>query len=175
MHANGAGGSLVEDGDAFTTADGELMPTTKAMRGAFRALLRKASCRPRLGERVTARALAIPRVNGASLQVVAHPLPPELAVQTGAEVLVLASDPEGRSEFTDAVLGDLYRLTPAEAEVANGLLMGFSLDEIASLRGVSVGTVRGQLKSILGKTGAERQSELVRILMSVPQGAASRN
>lgn len=175
VHANSAGTELMSAGDALVAQNGELMPAAESARGAFRALLRKAMPKPRFGEPLKSRALALPRCNGASLQVVADPLPPDLATRTGADVLMLVSDPEARSAFPDAVLGDLYRLTPAEAEVANGVLMGFSLDEIASLRRVSVGTVRGQLKSILSKTGTERQSELVALLMSLPQGGTSRS
>ncbi len=47
--------------------------------------------------------------------------------------------------------------------------MGYSLQEIASLRRVSIGTVRNQLKSIMDKTTTSRQSELVRLLMNLPR------
>jgi DNA-binding CsgD family transcriptional regulator len=175
VHSNAAGTELVAAGGVLTTQEGELTPLSEPARKAFRALLRTASTPPRLGEKVASRALALPRTNGAAaLQVVANPIPPDVRARTGADVLVLVSDPDAPAGFPDAMLADLYRLTPAETEVANGLLMGFSLDEIAGLRRVSVGTVRGQLKSILSKTGAERQSELVRLLMSLPQGAAVR-
>jgi DNA-binding CsgD family transcriptional regulator len=51
--------------------------------------------------------------------------------------------------------------------------MGYSLEEIASLRKVSVGTVRNQLKAMLSKTGTSRQSDLIRLLMTLPQAAST--
>jgi len=38
----------------------------------------------------------------------------------------------------DDILFSLYQLTLAKVEVANGLLIGYSLDEISSLRHVSL-------------------------------------
>ena len=170
VHANAAGSALLAAGETFTTQHGALTPLTEGAGDAFHNLLRKASPHHN-GRRDPGRenALTLPRNNGsAALQIVANPIPPDLAARTGAEVLMLVSDPDAERHFPDAVLRDLYRLTAAESEVANGLLMGYSVQEIASLRKVSVGTVRIQLKSILAKTGVTRQSDLVRLLMSVP-------
>lgn len=58
----------------------------------------------------------------------------------------------------------LFGLTPAEARLATALCDGASLNEYAGLHGVSVGTVRIQLKSIFSKTNTSRQSELIRLL-----------
>ncbi len=51
--------------------------------------------------------------------------------------------------------------------------MGYSLEEIANLRHVSPGTVRIQIKSLLGKTGTACQADLVRLLMTLPQPPAA--
>lgn len=50
----------------------------------------------------------------------------------------------------------------------NLALMGYSSEEIACLRRVSTGTVRQQLKSMLNKTGTKRQSDMVRLFMTLP-------
>jgi DNA-binding CsgD family transcriptional regulator/PAS domain-containing protein len=84
-------------------------------------------------------------------------------------VLVLATDPAQAITFPDAILRQLYALTPAETEVANGLLTGYSLDEIAHLRRVSVQTVRSQMKSLLAKTETSRQGDLIRLLSTLPR------
>lgn len=54
-----------------------------------------------------------------------------------------------------------YGLTDSEAEVALLLADGCSPEAIAARRQVAVGTVRMQLKSLFGKTGAHGQVELV--------------
>lgn len=55
-------------------------------------------------------------------------------------------------------------LTAAEGRLAAKLAQGLALNDAASELGVSSHTARTQLKSIFGKTGARRQSELVGML-----------
>ncbi|MDX3925505.1 MAG: LuxR C-terminal-related transcriptional regulator [Shinella sp.] len=57
-----------------------------------------------------------------------------------------------------------HGLTPAEARVAANIAMGKSINETATLHGVSRETVRSQLKSVYVKLGVRRQAELVRLL-----------
>lgn len=60
-----------------------------------------------------------------------------------------------------AVLTALYRLSPAEADVAMRLAEGATRIAIAEARGSSVATVRAQLKAIFLKVGVEREAELI--------------
>jgi len=66
----------------------------------------------------------------------------------------------------------LFDLTPAEARVARRLSTGETVEEIASIGGVSLSTVRTQLRGVLEKTGCRRQAEVVALLggIAVPQG-----
>lgn len=59
----------------------------------------------------------------------------------------------------------LYGLTAAEAEIAIGLASGKSLAELAKERGTRVTTVRTQLGKILKKTDAQRQANLVSMIL----------
>ena len=86
-----------------------------------------------------------------------------------ATVLLLATDPEEPVILRDDALREHYRFTAAETEVANGLLTGYSLDEIAALRKVKIGTIRDQIKSMLSKTGTSRQMEMVKLLLTLPR------
>jgi DNA-binding CsgD family transcriptional regulator len=90
---------------------------------------------------------------------------------TSAEptLLLLVTDPERPVHLRDDLMRSQYGFTRAETEVASGLLTGYSVEEIAALRHVSVATVRDQLKRLFGKTGTKRQAELVRLLGSLPQ------
>ena len=54
------------------------------------------------------------------------------------------------------------------------MLTGCSLEEIAVLRKVSIGTIRSQMKSLFGKTGVNRQGELIRLLMTLPRTPPAR-
>ncbi len=68
------------------------------------------------------------------------------------------------------VIQELFDLTPAEADVGTLLSLGSSLEEIAGLRHVALSTVRSQLRTLMAKTGTERQSDLVRRLLTLPHG-----
>ena len=56
--------------------------------------------------------------------------------------------------------------TPAEARLADALAGGASVREAATKLGVTYETARTHLKRLLSKTGARRQAELVRILLT---------
>lgn len=61
----------------------------------------------------------------------------------------------------------LFGLTPAERMLATEISGGANLADVAATRGVSQSTVRAQLKSVFGKVGVSRQSDLVRTLLSL--------
>ncbi len=65
---------------------------------------------------------------------------------------------------TAKVLQGLFDLTPAEARVARGISEAQTVDALALSAGVSVETVRSQLKTVLSKTGLSRQQELINLL-----------
>ena len=58
----------------------------------------------------------------------------------------------------------LYDLTPAETAVAMLLAQGLAPTEIGARRGVSLETVRNQIKALLQKTGANRLGGLIALL-----------
>ena len=58
-----------------------------------------------------------------------------------------------------------HGLTQAEARLAVALCEGLSVEEAAARFGVSLATVRAQLKAVFAKTGTRRQAELVGRLM----------
>lgn len=59
---------------------------------------------------------------------------------------------------------ELFGLSPAERRIVEGLAYGQSLETIAVESGLSIATVRTQLKHIFAKTGLSRQSGLVRYI-----------
>lgn len=69
-----------------------------------------------------------------------------------------------------ARLQRLFGLTPAEADMTEILAKGESLEAIAEVRGVSVDTVRTQLRTVFKKTGMHRQAELVSAVGRLAQG-----
>jgi DNA-binding CsgD family transcriptional regulator len=90
-----------------------------------------------------------------------------------AAALLFVTDPERTPRSFDEHLKQLYALTAAETELAMRLMTGASPAQIAEERGVSIHTVRAQLKSIQAKTDTRRQSELVRLLYRSVSAIAS--
>ncbi len=91
---------------------------------------------------------------------------PAGALSREAVVACFISDPEAGHVPTLEALGQIYGLTPAEAEVVQLLAKGLPLDEIAADRGISLNTVRSHLKHIFSKTGTSRQGELLGLVMT---------
>jgi DNA-binding CsgD family transcriptional regulator len=73
-------------------------------------------------------------------------------------------DPEDGPTVSYALLQQVFGLTRGEARLANQLLCGLSLPEIAETDGLSVATVRSHTKAVLAKTRTHRQAQLVGLL-----------
>jgi len=86
-------------------------------------------------------------------------------VYRGHSILVCVTDLEAKVKLPEQTLRELFGLTPAEARLARAIFEGLSPGEAAASFGVSPHTVRVQLGHIFAKTGTNRQSELVRLMM----------
>ena len=87
------------------------------------------------------------------------------AQPTGSIALYL-NDPDSPFNLPAEALRSLYDMTPAEAGVATALVNGQSPNQISEHHGVSIETVRSQLKSIYQKMGVKKQQDVIRVLLS---------
>ncbi len=111
----------------------------------------------------------------------AHLLVLPLRLQRGVDrqpvALVLVQGLASANGHARQLLQHVYGLTPAEARLALLILDGQSPGRVASALQLSVTTVRSQLSAVLKKTGAQRQTDLVRRLaplMLLEKDVASR-
>jgi DNA-binding CsgD family transcriptional regulator len=81
---------------------------------------------------------------------------------TRPAALLLINDPDRAVQFPTDRLARAFGLTSAEARLAAALATGSSLSAYAEAAQITIGTARWYLKQALAKTGAHRQSELVR-------------
>lgn len=88
------------------------------------------------------------------------------ATLEAAVVAVFVSDPDAVLPALPDVLCQTYHLTRAEAQLTAALAQGLTLVEVAQQRGLSMNTVRTQLKSASAKVGVRRQADLVRVALS---------
>jgi pimeloyl-ACP methyl ester carboxylesterase/DNA-binding NarL/FixJ family response regulator len=101
---------------------------------------------------------------------------------TGSPVIVRVGPVEGETakplalvmstelvwpEGFEATVQEAFGLTLAEVEIVRGITLGLPVKDIAEARGRSAETVRTQLRSILAKTEAHSQSELVRVVLGL--------
>jgi len=82
-----------------------------------------------------------------------------------AFVLCVTSEVSWPAGF-NAHMQQSFALSATEVDLLRHLTEGYSLRDIAELRARSMETVRVQVKSVLAKTGARSQLELVRIALS---------
>lgn len=79
-------------------------------------------------------------------------------------VLLYAVDTAPSIALDSRFLRSAFQLSEAEAVLARLLLEGATLADAAAVRGISLHTARSQLKSIMLKTGVNRQADLVNLL-----------
>lgn len=106
---------------------------------------------------------------GCTLQVRVTPLPAASALVAGdAMAAIICSDPEAGVGMLSRRLEVMYRMSPAEAQLAEALVNGLSLKQYAEARRTTMNTVRTQLKAAAARIGARRQADLVRIILTGP-------
>lgn len=116
-------------------------------------------------------AMTIERPSGREpLAVLVMPLrtPGLTRVAHGAAAIAFVTDPDEHPPLTRRRVQRHLGLTAAEADVALTIAGGHTVDEAAMLLGISPHTARTQLKHALARTGARRQSALVRLVLTAP-------
>lgn len=84
----------------------------------------------------------------------------------GVTVVVALTDTGSALDVSGQAWSTLFDLTPAEGCLVASLVGGHTLAAHAAGRHITVGTARNQLKQVLAKTGASRQSDLVRLALA---------
>lgn len=87
--------------------------------------------------------------------------------------LIFLTDPSAKPAARANITSSLFGLTPAECRLADLLLEELEIGATADRMHLTIGTARFMLKSIFQKTGTHRQSQLVRLLASIPGASHS--
>jgi len=85
-------------------------------------------------------------------------------------LMLLMFDPEIEVVPDTELIMKAYGLTVAESKIVMLLMQGKKLDQVARLLVKKKETVRKQLGNIFAKTGTNRQSDLIRVLLRGPAG-----
>jgi DNA-binding CsgD family transcriptional regulator len=114
--------------------------------------------------------MKVPRRDATPLILLICPLSPGFLGlgATDPVAMIFIGDAQTRWRPPQVVLSKLYGFSAAEGQLACALLAGDCIQDYAQQTGVSINTVRSQLKSIFAKTGHARQSALIRDLANNP-------
>lgn len=168
LNTNAVGKALLDQADGLSLKGQRLhiegRDINKELQQALGTIIRAQQS----GATSVVRALRVPRPGGRSdLGLVIRPVPTSewSEGQSSPCAAVFISDPDLQESTSQQTLGELFELTPAEANVATLLARGLSLAQVSAAQGISQHTARAQLKSIFAKTGVSRQAELVRLVL----------
>ena len=175
LHANTAANHLLSSAGGLDTRYGVLRATHLASASRLDAALARAAGKggesPVAG---SAPVLVDDMRPPLALLAMPFPLHAPWCLANRPAVLVCITDPNEALSVPIEHLAAVFDLTASEAKLANDLLTGDDLREIAARRGRTVHTVRTQLATLMAKTNVNRQSRLVYLLGRLPNLIGSR-
>lgn len=134
----------------------------------LRALIDRAEQASRASEAFSG-AMALDPPDDGTLMVMVVALPGrDVAAQGDGQVALFLVDSARRTRLSDAMLAQIFGLTPTESAVAGRLAAGERLDAIAGALGISQTTVSFHLRNIFGKTRTNRQADLIALMLCAP-------
>lgn len=170
-HCNRAATALLEGRRYLWLENGSLFSRNAATNGALNLEISNALHVGNGQGSAIPGVVLVPRLGQRDLMVLISPM--RMADGQGGSggtsgALLFAFDPEASPPLKAELVRKLFSLTEAEAHLAVALCDGKTLEEISIERGTTVNTVRSQLKSVFGKTGASRQADLVSLILASP-------
>jgi DNA-binding CsgD family transcriptional regulator/PAS domain-containing protein len=166
IETNQAGEQILLVGDGLTMRNGQISARRSFEMAKLARLIADAAAAG--GSVPSAGCMLIARGNGRPPYVVR--VAPASGGLTGDDLpmaMLVISTPEERL-VSQGELSELYGLSPVESRIALALARGKRLTELAGEFGVQITTLRSQLSSILTKCEVERQSDLVRLISTIP-------
>lgn len=168
MQINHAANDIVSCADGLNIKNGSILASHKADDEKLSSLVQSALEIHR-GQRETGPcSINVYRPSGKRPYCVnVFPLPQHNhSFPESAAVILFISDPEQAPVVPVDYLQQRYHLTLSEARLTQYLCKERTLKEAAEHAGLSYETARGYLKIVFQKTGARRQAELLRLLLS---------
>jgi DNA-binding CsgD family transcriptional regulator/PAS domain-containing protein len=169
LDANRVAKELLDERDGVQIVGDRIVATDTASQQAYRGLLDR-NARTGLGEIGHAAAggsLSVARRGRRSLSATVAPIGRDSASLWHADrpaAVTFIADPERKTEIPLTRLERTFGLSRAEAQLAQALAAGDTLQQAGERLGRRPHTVRKQLQFVYAKTNTHRQSELVQLL-----------
>lgn len=172
LEANERGASLLEAGQSLYLHGQELVARCESSHAQLRACMdsviqgRMARASTQLQDQHgRLEVLCMRYAETPGLLALANPQEPQF--------VVFVTECDAAANLSIESLAQTFRLSPTEAELMHLLANDYEVGEVAAARGISVNTVRSQLAALREKTGASRQTALVRMALMSPARLAS--
>ena len=169
VEANGRARRLLKRADGIFEVDGSLRARSPADNERLELAL--AGGLPESHRTAVSSSTPVRRAAGApALMVHVHPVTAEREMDLGlrnVSMVVLVADPSSRPDVDVELVAKALGLTPSESQVATLLAQGKTVRSIASLTGRRENAVHFLLKQGYRKLGISRQTDLVRLVLSL--------
>jgi DNA-binding CsgD family transcriptional regulator len=163
---------ILRAGDGICSFGGRLSATDPCASRKLESLVQSAAATGAGRGMNPGEAMFVQRRKGRPLRVSVVPFrSSHMLTEAAPCALVFINDPDLRPASRSSFLSALYHLTPAECRLADLFASGLTPSDAADRMRITCGTSRFMLKSIFSKTGTHRQSELLRLLLSLPGSA----
>jgi DNA-binding CsgD family transcriptional regulator len=176
LQHNKSARELLSGMDGLGLVNGRLIATDPASHRELLRLIHEALGRcDSVGAPLISNVMPVVRPSGKSKLVLFVQSLPTAKLRSGRHrpaVTVFVRDPAFRTEAPVAVAQRLYKLTQAETALVLELVNGLTLGEASQRLGIRQSTARAQLRSVFTKTGTQKQTALMRMILNsmVPPG-----
>lgn len=165
--ANRSASRLLDSGDGLALSHGRITASRREQVEQLRDLVDGVCTGVGVDEDESAGVMTIDRGDSVRpLSIKVAPVQLNSSDDGSRVAVVFIRDLEIRQSVPPEVVAKLFGLTFAEARVVVELVKGKRPQEVADDLGVSLNTVRNQLKQIFSKTNTGRQSELISLVLS---------
>jgi len=176
IFANRCAEQLLRLGQGITASHGYLRTQMPANQPALQKAIHDAALIPEGGSRTAGGLVLAPRGPGPEgenkqpLSLLVCPAPGNAMGSDlrKATAVIFVNNPDDERSPSEAALMVQFRFTPAETKLAAALLEGEQLEEYAQRAGLSLHTVKSQLRQVFAKAGVSRQAEFIRKALSNP-------
>lgn len=156
---NEEGTRYVSDSELFDVKDDVLLINDVSLYRAIDENLKKAISK----NAVQLFSLGLPGM-GASPSMTIVPLDENRSASEQNAALFISA-PHREIGMTEQEMKSLYKITKAETRLINYLLKGYTVKEVSCETGLSMATIRAQLRSVFEKTETSRQAELIQLML----------
>ena len=168
VHANAAGREILGADDFLRTIDGRLVVRDKKVHQTLQRIF-AGKDEPETDGEIGSKGIALPLVARDGEYHIAHVLPlgsraRYAADAPGAAAAMFVSKATLEIPSSAEVIRDAYQLTRTELRVLLAIVNVGGIREIAATLGIADCTVKTHVRRLLEKTGADRQTDLIKLV-----------